>query len=433
MSNMDTLIDKLKNQLDQRQFRIATDRTPTGFRRVKGPAGSGKSLAITARAAVLACEGKRVLVCTYNITLHNYLQTFVDKLIPQEVSRQITFTNFHLWCRNVCKSTGYLPAYMNLQKHYTRKSYTGKEYIDSEFWQEPVAKLVSAIYATPIRTSQDPPPTYDAILVDEGQDYRISWWQTLRNAIEQNGEMLLVADKTQNIHGTAQAWTDKAMSDCGFTGPWFTLSESYRLPARIIPILEDFSKQFPYDGEIDIPPPKAAEQTDLFNKFRWVQVSTGRSSVDTCIEEVERLYNDPDIRTVYFLSEKDIGMPVVSALRQRGVNVLDTHSRDQHTSRNKKVGLHPGCAEICATTVHSFKGWEAPHLVVHVDRINSDKDRALFYTALSRLKKHPRGSALTVVSSCTDTEQFGRKHFSDFDPPILETYDFNMAVDAIPF
>jgi hypothetical protein len=155
--------------------------------------------------------------------------------------------------------------------------------------------------------------------------------------------------------------------------------------------------------------------------------------VDTCIEEIERLHSDPDIPTVHFLSGKRIGIPVVRGLKQRGRHVLDTHSKYWRESRDKKVNLYPGCAEICATTVHSFKGWETPHLVVHVESIQSDTDRALFYTALSRLNRHPKGSALTVVSSCPELEPFGREHFSDFDPPLLDTFDFNIAADAIPF
>ena len=46
MYRTDTLKDDLKNKLDDRQQTIALTRTRTGYRRVKGPAGSGKSLAL---------------------------------------------------------------------------------------------------------------------------------------------------------------------------------------------------------------------------------------------------------------------------------------------------------------------------------------------------------------------------------------------------
>ena len=425
MSNIQALKDRLKNQFDRQQYIIATIPTTTGYRRVRGPAGSGKSVALAARAAMLACEGKRVLVCTKVITLCNYLKSLVEQFIPQEVSGQIIFDHFHSWCKDVCENTGYKAAYDNLWL---------QDYSNEEILNYRMAELVSALYETP-----DTPnlPRYDAILLDEGHDFQIFWWQTLRKAIVQEGEALFVCDKTQDLYGTAKAWSDETMEglDCGFTGRWRELEESYRLPARIIPILEDFLKQFPYDGEINIPPRKATEQTDLFDKFRWVQVPSGGSPVDACIEEVERLRGAPDIPTVYFLSGKKVGMQVVSELKRREMDILDTHAESWQKSRSKKFDFHPGCAEVCATTVHSFKGWEASHLVVHVDRIDRDEDRALLYTALSRLNKHPKGAALTVVSSCPDIEleQFGRKYFPDFDPPILEADDFNMAVDAIPF
>jgi superfamily I DNA/RNA helicase len=46
---------------------------------------------------------------------------------------------------------------------------------------------------------------YDAVLVDEGQDFTLEWWQLLRDHVRKDatGEMLLVADPTQDIYGTA--------------------------------------------------------------------------------------------------------------------------------------------------------------------------------------------------------------------------------------
>ncbi len=313
MFNIDALKENLQKQLDADQRRIATTRTDTGYRRVKGPAGSGKSLTLAARAAVLAFSGKKVLVCSYNITLLGQLSTFVEKFIPPEVAQRITFINFHAWCRDVCRQTGNRRRYDQLwdskdQGIYTEDAVFGST--EDAVFGFLIPQLVSDIYQTDSQSL----PYYDAILVDEGQDFHINWWQTLRQAIVEGGEMLLVADMTQNVHGTAQAWTDKAMLDCGFSGDWGKLKKSYRLPNSIIPILYDFLTRFPCDGEDDLP--EVSGQTNLFDKFRWVQVSWGPSVVDTCIGEIERFYNTPDIPTVYFLSGRKIGMHVVSGLKQ---------------------------------------------------------------------------------------------------------------------
>ena len=101
-------------------------------------------------------------------------------------------------------------------------------------------------------------PKYDAVLVDEGQDYRLDWWQTLRKAVKPKGEMLLVADKTQNVYGTAESWTEKAMTGAGFSGPWKELRDSHRLPSNLTPILKAYSDDFllPSGVDVDLPVPQ---------------------------------------------------------------------------------------------------------------------------------------------------------------------------------
>lgn len=54
-------------ELDRTQLSFIQTRTKSGYRRIKGPAGSGKSLILAARAAELLGEGKEVLVVTFNI------------------------------------------------------------------------------------------------------------------------------------------------------------------------------------------------------------------------------------------------------------------------------------------------------------------------------------------------------------------------------
>lgn len=422
MYNTDALEDKLKKQLRGNQVTIATNPPKkTKYRRVKGTAGSGKSLALAARAAKLAAEGKRVLVCSYNISLLGYLKDLVKQFIGY-LPPQVTFTHFHGWCRIVCEETSSMDAYGQLFN-----------YPKEDRLKNRMAELVSQLY----ESNTPNLPTYDAVLLDEGHDQQVHWWTTLRKAIVPGGEALFVCDKTQDLYATAKAWTDETMEglDCGFTGRWMELRESHRLTGGIIPILEDFAKQYliPYGAEVNIPPQNSTKINSL-DKFRWVQVPQGTSAMDACIKEIESLYNEPNIPWVAFLSRKKIGKKVVSEFKQqRDVDIFHTHYDDWKMAREAKSDLHPGCAEIVATTVHSFKGWESSHIVVHVEEIDSLTDRAIFYTGLSRLKKHSKGVALTVVSSCTDLEEFGRKHFPDFDIFNLEVSNFDIEFDDIPF
>lgn len=57
------------------------------------------------------------------------------------------------------------------------------------------------------------------------------------------------------------------------------------------------------------------------------------------------------------------------------------------------------------TTIHCFKGWEARAIIVRVDLARTERDLALLYTGLTRLKRHSSGSYLTVV--CSDPSLAG--------------------------
>ena len=400
-------------ELNESQNDIATNRTETGYRRVKGPAGSGKSLALAARAAELASENKKVLVCTFNITLMGYLRDLVARhtrylatrhaIRPKVIRQQIEYRNFHNWCKRVCINTGYEKHYYQLRTTYQKE----------EVLKQRMAELVSRIYDDP--SADADLPIYDAILVDEGQDYELLWWQTLQKAVASDGEMLLVADKTQNIYGTAQAWTEEAMTGAGFSGRWMELKASYRLPLEIIPILQRFADQFLINEEVDIPKQLELELDPV--ELRWVQVPS-EMPINVCVEEVrrqmQRLRSDTAVPDITFLSGNDMGHAFINEFERRNVHVINTFGQDGRESRRKKLAFFQGDARVKATTLHSFKGWEARHLVLYVRTIASPEDCALLYTALTRLKRHQQGSLLTVVSSCPDLYSFGRE-WPDFD------------------
>ena len=103
-------------KLNPQQYDIMRTRTPMGYRRIKGPAGSGKSVALAARAARLAAEGKHTLVVSYNITLLNYLRDLtVRYAVPRSViRRQVDFLSFHRWCKRICLDTGNKELYNEL-------------------------------------------------------------------------------------------------------------------------------------------------------------------------------------------------------------------------------------------------------------------------------------------------------------------------------
>ena len=72
------------------------------------------------------------------------------------------------------------------------------------------------------------------------------------------------------------------------------------------------------------------------------------------------------------------------------------------------MGFFMGDARVKATTLHSFKGWETRLLVVHVGHAIGSDGLASVYAALTRLKRSPEGSWLTVVCSAPELSEYGR-------------------------
>ena len=68
--------------------------------RVKGVAGSGKTLVLAQKAANLAQSGKKVLVVSFNITLWHYIRDCISRARYGFSWASIEFTHLHGFCKN---------------------------------------------------------------------------------------------------------------------------------------------------------------------------------------------------------------------------------------------------------------------------------------------------------------------------------------------
>jgi hypothetical protein len=301
-------------ELDPTQRAFVNSRTKSGYRRIKGPAGSGKSLILGARAAELLGEGKEVLVVTFNITLLHYLMDIAVRW-PQSNGRtrkDITWLNFHFWCKRICLEN-------DCEEEYKRL-WADKENVNAILSVD-LPNLVASILENPHRIAS----MYDAVLVDEGQDYMPAWWNVLRKVCKKDGEMLLVADATQDIYGTAPSWTDEAMIGAGFPGGrWAELKISYRLPPLALEYCRKFAEQFLPKENVDLPVSEQGELNLYPCTLKWVHTRM-ELVPQVCREELFALAVDaePDLLSIpdiTFLSDTNKrGVDVVSALGVKGV------------------------------------------------------------------------------------------------------------------
>ncbi|RWQ62278.1 nuclease-related domain-containing protein [Mesorhizobium sp.] len=405
--------------LDSRQKDLAETRTKSGYRRIKGPAGSGKSLVLAAKASHLISEGKSVLIVTFNITLWHYLRDMVVRNVKQRGRMEnIVFAHFHEWCKDVCLEADLGASYDEL--------FVGVRRIEALDLQpnekaKRISEMLEPIMDTELpelaaRAAASPSVSrYDAILVDEGQDFLPPWWNALRNCLNENGEMLLVADSTQDVYGKARSWTDAAMSGAGFSGDWARLEVSYRLPPEAQQVAQDFARKFLPKDMIDLP---EVAQSSLPGvepcTLRWMQCSP-EDAQKQCVDEILAMMRQAggaglaNTDITFICNDIDFGQEVTGALdTYGGIYTVHTFERDRREQTRRKMSFFMGDARIKATTLHSFKGWESRLLVIRIGHAVGQTGLASIYAALTRLKRSPKGSWLTVVCSAQKLAEYGK-------------------------
>lgn len=396
----------LLEELDSRQKALVSSRTDSRFRKIRGAAGSGKSLVLAARAAALAGEGKSVLLVTFNITLIGYLRDYVVRVDRgRQVRANIEAWNFHLWCKLLADKVGRLDDY-------------------DELWRKADSRAVleSGLALAAAKWCQDlePGERYDAILVDEGQDFRRDWWIALRAALKPAGEMMLSVDRAQNIYGV-ENWIDGDLRGTGLSSTWYELPVSYRMPEQLIDLAADFAQIFlPASGAI-LPTPSNRGLNLAPDSLSWTQCNNV-DAVQACISAIAKLLASATVCVAaadltFITDDADVGFSVVEAMwkhfKIRCIHTLGSpgSSEDQRAmeSRRKKLAFYKGDGRAKVTTIQSFKGWESSVLVLYLSKADSVDQLSLAYTGMTRLKAVDRGALMAVISSAARFEPFGMR------------------------
>lgn len=144
---------------------------------IEGVAGSGKTMLAQAQAEKFADQGKSTLLVCYNKTLAKWIRDS----IADEYKDKITVRHFHGLCADWIRKAGmsFSPPIQNAD----------------EFWKDEAADLLmDAIDMVQQR--------FDAVIVDEGQDFYPNWWVPLEmiNVQGDGGAMYVFYDPRQNLY-----------------------------------------------------------------------------------------------------------------------------------------------------------------------------------------------------------------------------------------
>lgn len=376
-------------QLTEEQLRHA-EAAPTRHQRLHGVAGSGKTLVIAQRAANLAAAGKRVLVITFNVTLWQYIRKLVGKSTMVFPWENIEFHHFHGFCKSFLTEQGV---------EWPRTSGRAPKQALDESVPRLVMETVERVQASNSPTMR----RYDAILIDEGQDFPQLYYEMLCQFLTANDEVLFVADRKQNLYLRDDSWLNQ-MSGTKFRGRWREMKQSYRLPARIATEANRFAALFLpklATAAVDDTAASPIEAIrDLANSYlSWHNMESLVDVIEMMQRTVHWLTRNQGLKPaeiVILTPNQSDGWAVATAFEAQGQAINHILSADdgqvgRRQRRFRKRTFAPEDERLKVSTIHSFKGWELNTVIVLTaadDRFWEEQSPYLFYVAMTRTRQN---------------------------------------------
>ncbi len=316
---------------------------------VSGGAGTGKTVLALEKARRLAAEGCRVLFTCFNKPLAEFLRRSSGHVERLEIA------NFHDFCWRMAKDAG-LPL------------------------PEPNSELSSSFFDTTLPDAlftalgRFPDRRFDAIVVDEGQDFRESWWPPLELCLadQKDGILYVFHDDNQQVYRRVSSFPT-GLNEC-------VLRDNLRNTQRIHAVTTKFYRGQPLRA-------KGPEGRDV----ECISAETPAVAVREIQRVLHRLVREEGV------PERDIAVLYGSSANgplKRGERIGTFWTTTDQAAEPRKVLLD---------SVRRFKGLERPVVILTgIDHLAPDEENALLYVGLSRARLH-----LAVVASAGTIDRLG--------------------------
>ena len=307
--------------------------------RVRGCAGSGKTLLALRQARVWAAQGKRVLLLCFNLLLAERLRELV-----RDVANIRAVAVNDLFCELL-----------------------GREDDKSEdFWANLARDALVPARELGARRA------FDAVIVDEGQDFSPAHWAAVQVLVPEDANFLIFYDPAQNIF----ARDPTAMPLFG--GPDAVLTTNCRNTRGVFATLRPYAP----DGVRPFPNAPAGDATEIYRADNQIALRARLRAL------LDRLIHREGV------PEEDILL--IGARAEKNMFIKDIRA------------AYPGLRYY---TYRKFKGLEAPILILlDVREGDPQWDRSARYTAISRavhrlfiLELPPQSRMSTKKPSATET------------------------------
>ena len=360
--------DKVK-LLDQDQEKLARE-LGDGHRLIFGVAGSGKTVQLIARARILAKRHPnwKILILCYNKLLKKQI---FNMLNPQDYEADITISTFHGWARNYLLNAD--DEFSSLYHEANKRA--KEEDKKDDFFQVFVPKLLNQI----IKFQGEDQLLYDAILIDEAQDFEQVWFECIMQVLNPNTNSLLITcDGLQGIYARKRfTWSSVGIQARGRVKRF---DKSYRIPIEIGIIAQ---KVLPKNitnliGQFD----EFMSTKQFIGNHGTVEIFISDTREEEYIKLVEKiarsLKNPQEILVLFKLNMKKIHYkhPFFDYLKSHNIEWKDLQDYNY-----KSPGLVIG-------TLYGTKGLESDTIIIpELDTYNSNQDRQLLYVGMTRSRK----------------------------------------------
>lgn len=378
---------KLILDITQEQMAKKAD---SGHTIVRGIAGSGKSLVLCAKAKIIAethPDWKTLVMCFNNslkTQLDFYLKNLNDIFITKPAKPNWEVAAFYSFLFNLRDELGYKGLPHDIFK-YEEEAHSEEGSIAGEHLQ-----IMAALPGA---------PRYDALLIDESQDFHHSWLKGLLCLLKPEPNCVILAeDPNQKIYKRNFTYKEAGINAVGRVRK---LPVAYRstkeiiLPATMLvqnSNPDDFYKQYVGEDNIIQMFKEAGGNPPKLEIVPW----------DLPGYMVENICNDLKAGLAY--SDIAILCPNNSQ-PQKFFECLSRHkipvywlSKDTESKNNYDAGMD----KVIISTVHSAKGLEFEKVYfMHLDTfplnyLNERENASMVYVAMTRAKKQ-----LTIVSGST--------------------------------
>ena len=331
---------------------------------VKGVAGSGKTFLALHRALAFAREGKRTLFVCFNKALAAWIRRRVTE-DPATASYRanLDVQHFHALAAKLARDAN-IPFEPESGGQKTQ-----------DFWDNQVPEIIEQ--AAYILSFDDTGVLYDAIVVDEAQDFSMAWWWSLSQTLirEADGPIYAFMDPNQSLRGAAEVLEAEFEAS-------FMLSRNCRNTRKIATASA---------GILGIDT-KTFARAPLGADPRLIKAPSQASMKGLVLSEVRKLLEREDV------SPRQIAL--VGPAAHRTGSLADVNAIEGIPLVDDASAWQEG-ESLLVTTARSFKGLEADVVVLYdLSGFSRFFTRADLYVACTR----PRAAliALCVDGDCRD-------------------------------